>query len=67
MMIQIRSRFLHRLNGGGSYESFCKVCRIMVGSAKDETDLARYEREHTCDPVRLYQLRENPFTGRQMA
>ncbi len=59
--------FPHRLNETGSYDSICKICLSTVASSKVETDLARYERDHACDPVRIYQLREDAFAYRRFA
>jgi hypothetical protein len=53
------SRFLHRLNRNGFHDSICMACRLTIASAKNEPRLAKYEREHTCNPIRLYQLRED--------
>jgi hypothetical protein len=38
---------------------------MMVTSTRFEMELAHHEQVHTCDPQRLYQIMENPFTFRQ--
>jgi hypothetical protein len=32
---------------------------LTVASARKETDLALYEQDHACNPIRLYDLRED--------
>jgi hypothetical protein len=58
MVQQFWPNFPHRLNADGSYDSICTLCRLTVATAKAEDDLARHERKHECNPVRLYQLHE---------
>jgi len=50
----------HRFNPDGSYDSICTVCLITIASVSVESELARHEREHSCNPVRLYQLGKYP-------
>jgi hypothetical protein len=42
--------FVHRANRDGTTESICKSCFVTVCTSTWETDLARAEREHVCDP-----------------
>ena len=50
--------FPHRLKEEGSYDSICAGCLLTLATAKIEADLAQHERNHVCDPIRLYQLDE---------
>ncbi len=60
-----RVLFPHRLNENGSYDSICRICHLTVASAKMQTELAQSERDHVCDPVRIYQTNEDAFALRQ--
>ena len=51
--------FPHRLNAHGFHESICRTCHLTVAAAKHEAELEQYERDHLCNPVRLYQLTED--------
>jgi hypothetical protein len=57
--------FPHRTNEDGSYDSICRICHLTVGSASIERELARSEREHACDPNRIYQLTEDSRVQRE--
>jgi hypothetical protein len=59
MLSYQRSTFPHRLNPNGSYDAICTGCHQTVASSPDETALARHERDHVCNPIRLYQLAED--------
>jgi hypothetical protein len=52
--------FPHRTNKDGSYDSICTRCLTTIATVSAEPELARHERNHTCNPIRLYQLREYP-------
>jgi hypothetical protein len=54
-----RRTFPHRLNPNGSYDSICTECHLTVASSSDEAGLAGHERDHACNPIRLYQLAED--------
>jgi hypothetical protein len=54
-----RSRFPHRLNPNGSYDSICTECHQTIASSPDEDRLAAQEQHHACNPIRLYQLAED--------
>ena len=51
--------FPHRRNASGFFDSICTRCHITVASARNEEDLALYEHDHVCNPIRLYQLAED--------
>ena len=51
--------FARRIDENGTHESICRGCFEMVASVAEEAELAMHERYHNCDPVRLYQLRED--------
>jgi hypothetical protein len=53
------SGFPHRHNTNGSYDSICTTCHSTVASACIEAQLDAYERDHSCNPSRIYQLRED--------
>jgi hypothetical protein len=53
-------RFPHRLNKNGLYESICAECQLTIASARVEFELAYYEVDHVCNPVRLFQLGRYP-------
>jgi hypothetical protein len=52
--------FPHRSNQDGTYDSICTMCLLTIATVSAEAELARHEREHACNPIRLYQLREYP-------
>lgn len=58
MVRQFMPNFPHRLNADGEYDSICTLCHMTVATAKTEYELAHHERKHGCNPIRLYQLRE---------
>ena len=60
-----RSTFPHRLNPNGSYDSICNHCHLTVGSSPDEDGLAEQERNHACNPIRLYQLAEDQIQSQR--
>jgi hypothetical protein len=43
------SRFPHRQNSDGTYDSICIVCFATVGSAESEDELLLLERSHACN------------------
>ena len=49
------SRFPHRKNRDGLYQSICAVCFVTVGSRKTERELEALEKAHTCDQSLLNQ------------
>lgn len=42
--------FVHRANRDGTTDSICKDCFATVCTSIWETDLARAEHDHVCDP-----------------
>lgn len=42
--------FLHRANRDGTTDSVCKYCYVTVCTSTWETELARAEHAHVCDP-----------------
>jgi hypothetical protein len=60
------SRFPHRRNADGSYDSICIVCLATVASTLKEERLYFLESAHVCDPMRLYQVSQgqNPLVAR---
>jgi hypothetical protein len=45
--------FPHRLNKDGTYDSICPFCFVTIACERREENLARFERDHVCDPRRL--------------
>jgi hypothetical protein len=60
MTYQTRPTFPHVYNPNGITSSICSECLVTIAASKDERELARLERAHVCDPVRLYQLGTDP-------
>lgn len=54
------SHFPHRVNEDGMIDSICPHCFVTIGSSTCESDLAKMESAHVCDPalVRYYKQRE---------
>lgn len=42
--------FTHRSNRDGTLEATCVHCFETIANVRDEAELPRFEREHTCDP-----------------
>jgi len=61
MTFQATPTFPHRHNRDGVIDSICSECFLTIASARVERHLARYERSHVCNPVRLYQLSTDPL------
>jgi hypothetical protein len=59
-MEQTRHLFARRANSNGTHDSVCQECFEVIASVKDELQPAQHELNHVCDPVLLYQLREDP-------
>jgi hypothetical protein len=43
------TRFIHRENPDGTYDSICLRCFITVDTEHDQDDLLSQEAEHICD------------------
>lgn len=54
MLRQSSPNFPHRLNAEGSYDAICIQCFRTVASVSQESDLARFENAHVCDPENQY-------------
>ncbi len=50
MVLPRDQHFVHRANRDGTTDSICKHCFVTVCTSIWETDLARAERGHVCDP-----------------
>ena len=64
MSTQSKAIFPHRLNSNGYHDSISTCCHLTVASARNEADLALYEQDHACSPIRLYQLQEDASSVR---
>lgn len=49
-MVSPEDRFAHRANRDGTTDSICKECFVTVCTSTWESELARAERDHACDP-----------------
>ena len=56
MVPQSITRFPHRHTIYGLHDSICTRCHLTVATTRNEADLALFEREHVCSPIRLYDL-----------
>jgi hypothetical protein len=45
--------YLHWRRFDGSFDSICHYCLATVAHAVDEADLAKYEKDHLCEPLIL--------------
>jgi hypothetical protein len=59
MVPQPISRFPHRHTIYGFHDSICTRCHLTVATSRNEADLALFEQDHVCSPIRLYQLSED--------
>jgi hypothetical protein len=50
MLSREYAAFVHRANRDGTTDSICRNCFVTVCTSAWETDLARAERDHVCDP-----------------
>ncbi len=41
--------YAHRHNHDGTFDSICRRCFATVCRAKNETNLANYEKNHSCE------------------
>ena len=51
--------FVHRENGDGTFDSFCRGCFVTVATARLETELKSKERDHICDFWDLMRYQES--------
>jgi hypothetical protein len=59
--------FARRIRGNGTYESRCLECLTVVAFEQDQAELAGHEADHVCDPIRRYQLSEDPSFRQRFA
>jgi hypothetical protein len=52
-----QSKFCHRHNWDGAFDSICLKCYATAGNAKAEEALEQSEREHICDLFTLERFR----------
>ena len=60
MFSLVKPHFPHRLNIDGSHDSICTLCLATVASGRYEPELLAFEQDHSCDPIRLFQLGRHP-------
>jgi hypothetical protein len=53
MALRPASKYPHRKNRNGSYDSICMQCFATISSKKNETDLAEDEKKHVCAQSQL--------------
>lgn len=61
MSPQAKSRFPHRHNLDGSYDSICTVCFITIARVRNEQELAQSETDHVCSSIRLHHFGRYPL------
>jgi hypothetical protein len=54
-------QFPHRVNLNGTHESICRVCLTTVATVEREDDLAVFDSQHVCDPMRVYQMNRRTY------
>jgi len=47
------TKFPHRLNSDGTFDSICRSCFRTIATAYQEADLEKAENAHMCSPVDL--------------
>lgn len=52
-MAIVSSKFVHRPNRDGTFDTICPRCFITVATKPMEEDLRTPERDHQCDPKLL--------------
>src|ERR1700738_4501301 len=55
MVLTLPVVFPHRRNRDGSFDSICLKCLLTIANARSETDLAKPETYHVCNPSILFQ------------
>ena len=61
MTYQAKPTFPHRYNKDGTIDSICSECLLTVATVRVERELMQHEEVHVCNPLRLHQLRADPF------
>lgn len=54
------SKYPHRLNRDGSFDSICPRCFTTIHSSIREEELHQYEEVHTCESLRISERRGPP-------
>ena len=44
------TKFAHRQNRDGTFDSICRGCFLTIATSQSEVDLGGFERGHFCDP-----------------
>jgi hypothetical protein len=57
MTTSLRTKFAHRENRDGTFDSICRACFLTVATSRSEADLIGFERGHFCDPWDLERLK----------
>ena len=55
------TKFPHRKNLDGTWDSICRSCLGTVASAPSEAQLSRYESGHVCDSLSVYLASQGYF------
>jgi len=55
MVLTVPPFFPHRRNRDGSFDSICLKCLLTIANERIETDLARHDKYHVCNPSILSQ------------
>jgi hypothetical protein len=55
MVLTLPPRYPHRQNRDGSFDSICLKCLLTIATARNEADLAKYDKNHICIPSVLSQ------------
>jgi hypothetical protein len=50
MTTSMRTKFAHRENRDGTFDSICRECFVTITTSQSEEDLCGFERGHFCDP-----------------
>jgi hypothetical protein len=50
------TKFVHRQNSDGSYDSICAACVMTAASVEHEWQLLGWESMHVCDPANLHRV-----------
>lgn len=61
VLLQATTRFPHRANEDGTFDSICRHCYATVASSSREAELALPEHTHICDPETLSRLRQRTY------
>jgi hypothetical protein len=56
MVLTLPTFFPHRRNRDGSFDSICLNCLVTIANARNEPDLAKFDKYHVCNPSTLSQV-----------